>query len=190
MRLFLLNILFLLLSINLFSQSKFEIKADSSILVCSDEVLKLLANQEINEKDNPDVVLNIIRTAGGFHKKTAWCYALQYFAFEVCNTSLNPLHKTLVANNGFNYAARKGRKAKYEAKVYDLIFWKQQSSWKGHVERIIKVLNRGWVITIGGNTSKDNSNIRNGGGVYFKKRNILSPLSRILQVRGLIGFYQ
>jgi hypothetical protein len=180
--------LIFLSSISLFSQSKFEIKGDSSILVCSDEVLKLLANQEINEKDDPDMVLNIIRTAGGIHKNTAWCYALQFFAFEVCNTSLNPLHKTLVANNGFNYAAKKGRKVKYEVKLFDLIFWKKQSSWQGHTERVIKVLNRNWVITIGGNTSKDNSNIRNGGGVYFKQRNLNAPLSRLLLVRGIIGF--
>ena len=86
----------------------------------------------------------------------------------------------------YNDAIKRGKKTKYIAKKHDLIIWKKSNSWQGHIERVHKILPKGWVETIGFNSSKtiDNKKIE---GVFIQKRNILHPLGR-LKIRGLIGF--
>jgi len=188
MRLFLIKILLLFNIVFCFSQAKYVLNTNLKLLECSEDVLTILANMEINERDNPDIVFEIIKSVGYNNRNAQWCAALQYFAFYCCDSIFIPLPKTLVANNMYNFAKINGIKAIYKAEQYDLLVWKKVNSWQGHIERIYKVLDKKNVITIGGNTSKDNSNERNGGGVYYKKRNILAPISRLLLVRGLIGF--
>jgi hypothetical protein len=85
----------------------------------------------------------------------------------------------------FNYLVSKGDKVKYKAAIDDFIYWKQKHRGNGHVERIVAILSKVNVQTIGANTGSGNQ--REGDGVYYKKRNIRHPLSRLLLVRGLIG---
>ena len=85
----------------------------------------------------------------------------------------------------FNKAKQVGKKVSYKPQKNDLLFWIVTTT--GHVERIDSVLKGGWVKTIGFNTSSGTGNQRDGEGVYLRKRNIYSPLSR-MRVRGIIGF--
>ena len=89
----------------------------------------------------------------------------------------------------YNAAKKKGVLSEYIPEVNDLIVWKDKWSSSGHIERIVAVLDNGWVITVGFNTSNGlKGSQANGNGVYYRKRNLYHPLTRILIVRGLIGF--
>jgi len=180
-------ILFLALQINVSGQNKYNLNCDSSILYCSEKILIDFAEQGINERENKDIIFEFIKKSGGNNINDAWCYALQYYSFFKCS-NINIIPRSLVANSVFNYALKNGKKAKYEAARHDLIVWKKYNSWKGHIERIIRVINKNLVITIGGNTSKYKGSNSNGDGIFYKQRNIRSALSRYLLIRGLIGF--
>ena len=86
------------------------------------------------------------------------------------------------------FAKRNGEKVKYEPQVNDLIVWKHSNNWTGHVERVIEVLDKGNVRTVGANTNNGKSGSqREGNGIFIRKRNVKHILGR-LKVRGLVGF--
>jgi len=118
-----------------------------------------------------------------------YCQAGQYYCYYMAylELGLNPLNHPVprngLANSTFDYAKRIGkRNKKYFAKNNDFIVWKAIDSPFGHIERIYKTHKAGWVETIG-------FNVRVGGkeGVFIVKRNIYFPLSRIKQIRGIVG---
>jgi hypothetical protein len=86
----------------------------------------------------------------------------------------------------YNKAVTNGKRSVPEPQKHDLVVWRLPRSWKGHIERVIKTEEAGWIQTIGFNVSKY-LNGRKKEGVFKKRRNIYHPLGRML-VRGLIGF--
>jgi hypothetical protein len=89
-----------------------------------------------------------------------------------------------LAQSSYNYAKKVGVKTAYKAQVGDLIVWKRGNTSKGHIGRIVETGEMGCVITIEGNTTNGSGR----EGIYKKKRNIKHPISRILQIKGLVGF--
>jgi hypothetical protein len=59
--------------------------------------------------------------------------------------------------------------------------WKYEQGTYG---RIVEIRKMGWVITIEGNTA----NGKGKEGIFIKKRNVSHPISRILQIKGLVGY--
>lgn len=130
----------------------------------------------------------------GLKKGNPYCSAGQYWCFMVAATALGvpsdsiPVPRTAVANAMFNFAKQNGKRAEYVTDKHFLIVWRENGSYRGHIERIIKTGKAGWVTTVGFNTSKSQGNQSDGEGVYIKKRNIYHPLGR-MKIRGIIGFY-
>jgi len=124
--------------------------------------------------------------------KQPYCQMLQWWAFYVNAKSYNdiPLPKNAKAISSYNYAKKNGTATLYYAQKGDLIVFRNQGKTTGHTECIDSVSVNGWVFTIAGNTSNGKTgNQREGNGVYYRSRNIKHPLSRILLVYGIVGFY-
>jgi len=130
----------------------------------------------------------------GLKKGNPYCAAGQYWCFMVAADALGMLYDSIpiprsgVANAVFNFAMQKGKRAEYVADKHFLIVWRENASYRGHIERIIATGKAGWVTTVGFNTSSANGNQADGEGVFVRKRNIYHPLGR-LKIRGIIGFY-
>lgn len=76
----------------------------------------------------------------------------------------------------------------YTPERFDLIIWNMQGTSSGHIERIVLTGKAGWVTTVGFNTSSGISGSqRDGGGVYYRKRNLNHVLGR-MQIKGLVGW--
>lgn len=60
--------------------------------------------------------------------------------------------------------------------VGSLILWRRWSegkpTWQGHIGIVVDIVSSDVVQTIEGNTSSDNSNERDGDGVFLKNRNL------------------
>jgi len=185
------NLLISLLILNgiSYGQVRYEVLADSCILIHSEQVAYWQVGV-VEQKPNDSPEIRKYLQSVGINKPASYCAAGQYYCFYIASKNLYksiPIPKTAVANNIFNYGKKNGTKTIYEAKRHDLIVWRKRNSWQGHVERIIRVEKAGWVYTIGFNTSSGKGNQRDGEGVYIRKRNIKHPLGR-LQIRGLYGF--
>lgn len=121
-----------------------------------------------------------------------YCAAGQYWAFVIACNELGlsiseiPLCRTGSSQLMFTDAMKHGKKTKAKPQIGDLPVWRVGHTNSGHVERIIALGKGGWFTTIAFNTSPDNSNPRNGDGVYIKKRNPNHILGR-LSFRGFIG---
>ena len=171
------------------SQNKYvlETKTDALPLVIK------RAYQQIGVSRGDSIVLGYLKTTG-LESYNNWCAAGIVWSFtkgfadynSLFNTNiLIPIEPSAVANRHYNYARENGKNVYYESEIYDLIVWRQVNSWQGHIEIVIQVRERGWVTTIGFNTSSNDT--RQGGFVEIKGRHIHNPLGR-LQVRGLVGF--
>jgi hypothetical protein len=128
----------------------------------------------------------------GLKTGSPYCAAGQYYCFlegakrkNISKDSI-PIIKSALCLEIYNDAKKRGYKTKYVPKKYDLIVWKRSNSWQGHIERVHNVLPKGWVETIGFNSSKT-INGKKQEGVFLQKRNILHPLGR-LKIKGLVGF--
>lgn len=125
----------------------------------------------------------------GLKKGNPYCLAGQYWTFKEAVDSLGldykniPIPKTGLVYNIFHYAEKYGKVAEYSPTKHSFLIWIYPNKKKGHIERIIEVGKAGWVKTIAFNTAKDNSNSRDGEGVYIKNRNIYSPLGRLNIIR-------
>lgn len=123
---------------------------------------------------------------------TPYCAAGLYWSFLQACHQMNmpkdsiPIPKTMLANGIYNYAKKRGRKAKVKVEVDDLIVWKRRASYRGHIERIISVGTGGNVRTIAFNSSQTIKGKRLEG-VFIKNRNINKPLAK-MRIRGFIGF--
>ena len=128
----------------------------------------------------------------GLKEGNPYCAAGQYYCFLEGANRINvskdsiPIIKSALCRVIYNDAKRRGVKTKYIARKHDLIVWRCPNSWRGHIERVHRVLPNGWVETIAFNSSK-NINGKKIEGVFFQKRNILHPLGR-LKIKGLVGF--
>lgn len=123
----------------------------------------------------------------GLPEGYSYCLAGQYYCFEEAAklTGLqNPLPKTGLVMGLWNWAKKNGKIRKGYPERHDLICWQKGKSIFGHIGRIIEVQKKGWVKTIEFNTGSD---IREGDGVYIRKRNLFQPLQR-MKIKGLIGW--
>lgn len=125
----------------------------------------------------------------GLPSGTQYCAAGQYYCFLVAanySPEKVPIAKTALAQGVYNDAKRRGSKVHYQPQVHDLVVWRNGNSSKGHIERIYKVEDGGWVNTIAFNSSRK-VNGRVQEGVFLKRRNLLHPMGRLI-VKGLVGF--
>jgi len=174
----------------LFSQVKYELHCNKELLSKSHELaLSQVGVKEATGKNDGKQVEKYLASVN-LSKGNPYCAAGQYWCFKEgarllkLDEFLIPIYKTGSTYLMFN-KAKLGRKVRYKPKKNDLLFWIVTTT--GHVERIDSVMKGGWVRTIGFNTSSGKGNQREGEGVYLRKRNIYSPLSR-MKVRGLIGW--
>jgi len=122
-----------------------------------------------------------------------YCQMLQYWAFWVnANDKKDvPIPKSALAISSYYYAKKNGIQTDYEGFKGDLIIWRKTGTSNGHIECIVFIFDdRGNVRTIAGNTSNGKTGSqREGNGNFKRNRNIKHPLSRLLQIKGLVGFY-
>lgn len=179
-------ILTLLFSMCLMAQTKYVIPADIKTLEESRAFLKEYTKNKVTEESAPKLIREMLYSVGVIDKNAHWCAALQYYAFRITGRK-SPIKRTGLANGIYDDAEKRGEKSSYRPEVDDLIVWKFPNKRTGHIGRIVQVLKAGWVFTIEGNTTSNNKNVRTGGGVFEKRRNIYHPIAK-MQVRGLIGF--
>ncbi len=125
-------------------------------------------------------------------KNQPYCQMLQYWAFFINAKSYKdvPIKKSAMAISSCYYAKKQGVQTKYGAYRGDLIVWRKGNTSNGHIECVDTLKRNGWVVTIAGNTSNGKKeNQREGNGIFNRDRNIKHPLSRILLIKGLVGFY-
>lgn len=191
-------LLIYILTLFSFSQEKYLINTTSEQLLSSEVYLSsVIGTIELTGKNDGAIIEEIISTGGGL-KGYPYCYYYQYWAFEMatrdlnkqsCKVYKNPLVKSGSSQAIFNFAKKINKKTEYKVKKHDFIVWKNSNSWAGHIERVKEVLGGGNVTTYAGNTSNGLSGSqREGNGIFIRKRNIFHPLSRLLKLRGLVGY--
>lgn len=192
------HLLFILLfPLVLVSQERYALKSDSLILLLSEEFASSVVGVVELTGNNDGTSIEEMQRVGGGRKGEPYCYYYQYWAFwkakyhldNECRKFEIPIPKGGLAQLPFNYAKKHGQKTDYFAEKHDLIVWKKANSWSGHIERVKEVLTGGWVRTYAGNTSNGLAGSqREGNGIFIRKRNIKHPLSRILLIRGIVGY--
>lgn len=180
------------------SESNAQVRYD---LYCNNRLLKkseqiMLTQVGIIEKTNRnDGEVEKYLHCIGSKRGQPYCAAGQYWCFAQAAKELNlskekiPIPATGLVYNIYKFAQKYGRRKKYVPEKHCLIIWQYPNKRRGHIERIIKVENGGWVETVGFNTSADKqSSQRDGQGVFKKRRNIFHPLQR-MEIKCLLGFY-
>ncbi len=182
-------ILCVLVFSELSSQHKYSIECNKELLWASLDSCKSQVGI-IEKKNNSGKVEKYLKL---FNLKNApYCAAGQYWCFYTAKNDLNlsnikiPIYKSAVASEMYFKTIAFAKKVYFKPHVNDLIFWKNRNSYNGHVERIIKVLSKTTVLTIGFNTKKIINN-KTFEGVFIRKRNIFHPIGR-KKILGIIGF--
>ena len=186
-------ILFLIPNI-IFNQTKYSLPCDKLLLqVSMDSAISQVGEMEfIGKRYNPKILLYL--SSVGLGTGQPFCTAGVYWCFSSAAAGLGlsqnfiPIIRSGMANAIFNDARMCGAKSKYSVNVHDLIVWRKNNSFHGHIERVIEVFRAGWVKTVGFNTSSEKSQALNSEkGVFFRKRNVFHALGR-MKIRGLVGF--
>ena len=182
-------LLIILLIPTLYSQTRYELKCPENLINGSYKIL--LEQVGKLETGNNRGIADIYNRSIGNPLGSPYCQAGQYYCYLTAAHKLGnpsmflPLPRNGLANSTFDNAKRKGIKTRYAARKHDFIIWKSIYNYTGHIERIVEVRKGGWVKTVGFNTGSKSED--NGEGVCYKMRNINFPLSRIKQIRGLVG---
>lgn len=122
----------------------------------------------------------------GLGKGNPYCMAGQYWCMAQVTTEPCIL-RTGHVRTFWQWALRNGSRGPYKPRVGDWICWGYTKTPSGHIERIESVQRKGWVRTVGFNTSNGtNGDQRDGGGVFYRLRNVVHPLGRMLTL-GVIG---
>lgn len=126
--------------------------------------------------------------ATGSPKESPYCYSGQYWSVLTEYGAATPILRTGLASASYYAARRKGNETLVDLpRVGDLIYWKFSKTPFGHVERVVAVGKAGWVTTVAFNTtSGTRGDQRDGGGVYYRKRNVAHPLGR-MRLLGCVG---
>lgn len=195
MKQFIIGILLILIvqSADSVAFESYELFCDEALLVESEKIA--LTQIGITEKTNRnDGEVEKYLQAVGLSKGNPYCAAGVYWCFvkaaEVLKYDANtlPIPKTGLVAKILKYAKAKGTKTKLSAREHSLLIWLNTNKRRGHIERIYRVRQAGWVDAIGFNTtSPDKSDKKEG--VCIKSRNILHPLGR-LRFAALIIFTQ
>jgi len=122
----------------------------------------------------------------GLKKGNPYCNAGLYYCFNEV-TPNPPMVKSGLAISTYNKAKAIGNKTAFIPALHDLLVWNKAGTIFGHIERIVGVGQKGWVTTVGFNTSSTDP--RNGNGVWQRKRCVFHFLGR-MQVKGLVGWRQ
>lgn len=187
-------LLLLVATVETFSVARYLIPCNKQLLMTTKD--SLISQVGVKEKTgrNDGREVEIYLRSVGLVKGNPYCAAGQYWCFYSSAKDLGltfksiPIYRTGSTVNMFNEAMKNGQKSNSYPMIDDLMFWRRPNEWRGHVERIIKVKNAGWVVTVGFNTSSGDSGTQDdGGGVYKRKRNVHHVLGRMV-VRGFIGF--
>lgn len=184
-------IITVILNSALHGQSKYELFGNSELLDSSRSIL--YSQLGIKESGFNRGEVEKYQKVVGIPIGSAYCAAGQYWCFYTASINLFntadsvPIKRTGLANGIYDDAKRRGKKVKYNAKIDDLLVWRKKGTNNGHIERIIELKQKGWVTTIGFNTSAGVGSQSNGDGVYQRRRNLKMPLGRMI-VRGLVGF--
>jgi hypothetical protein len=200
----LLIILLFLIPYSAISQSKYVIIADREVIEASYEIM-LQQVGNVEKKSNWGHPFQDYLKSVGINFPAAYCMAGQYYCVQEAakiTGKTNPLKRTGGVVDQWNYFKRAGEKVDYAPAVHNLMFWrnykrvkgKMRAQVTGHVERIILIGKKGWVRTVGFNTSRDKGTAAqerdggiNTGGVFAKDRHTANPIS-LLFVEGLGGF--
>jgi hypothetical protein len=177
--------IFILINLFFCGFIRYEIPCENKLIKLSYDIA--LSQVGISESKNNDGEVEKYLFSVGLGKGYPYCMAGQYWAFDSASRKLNkinPLLKTGSSSAQFNYLKNKGIKNKFNLNKYDLVFWRENNSWKGHVERIIEVGKVGYIRTIGFNVKHKNQE-----GVFIKTRNIFHIIGR-LKFIGAIGFHE
>lgn len=173
-----------------FAVSRFLVPSQKEMLLKSEKVMcnEVGITELTNNNDGKEIrkYLNVFNLYEGSPYCAAgiyWCYLEAHKEYPYLSV---PIIKSAVACEIFYFARKTGIESKYHPERHDLIVWKSSKSFRGHIERIIRVEKAGWVKTVGFNTSKIINNKRKEG-VFIHRRNIYHPLMR-LKILGLIGF--
>ncbi len=184
-------LIFVLISEICFSLSKYNLKCNQQLLDLSHDTM--MSQVDIIERSNKnDGEVQKYLKSVGLVGNYPYCAAGQYWCFEVSANALKlprnsiPILRNGLANAIYNHAKKVGRQVEFSPQKNDLIVWRKQNSSKGHIERVITVQKKGWITTVGFNTSSV-INKKYTEGVFIKKRNIYHIIG-LLKTRGLIGF--
>lgn len=172
--------------------ARYELKCPASLLLKSREILiEQVGTLEKSNRNDGKMVSQYLHSIG-LGEGYPYCSAGQYYCFlkatEILGIKENliPIKRTGLALEIFNHSKKFGKRTNYKAKVDDLIIWRKGLTPFGHIERIILVMDKGWVKSVGFNTSKIIGNKR-FEGVFIKKRNLCQrPFG--MTIIGLTGF--
>ena len=196
MKRILLTALILLFSVStILGQYKYEVEMDYKLINLSKDILMEQAGTVEKQNNWGGMVTKYIKSTG-LNYPIPYCGAGQYYCLYTATLDLKMDPKTQIPFNArksassvywYNRGKAIGTNVKYEPEDNCIIVWrKRNNSSKGHVERIIEVGKKGWVTTIGFNTSNGkNGSQREGGGVFIRKRHIYNPFSTLL-IKGLV----
>jgi hypothetical protein len=144
-----------------------------------------------NNDGEPEKYLKVVGLGKGWAYCAAgisWCY-YEAAKFYKKPKSFIPFPMTAGSQVVFDYAKKNGYKSSNGVESKDFFIWRKKDSFQGHIGIIDTVKEKGWVTTIEFNTSgKNDGDQREGGGVFRKKRNLIHPLSKLIYVRGFVGF--
>lgn len=191
-RLFILLFYLLYINIKIYPFERYELKCPESLLLKSKEVMMNQIGNIEKTNRNDGIAIKQYLESVGLAEGYPYCAAAQYFCFLKATELLGidkkliPIKRTGLAVEIFIHSKKCGERGKWHPQIDDLIIWRKGNSAFGHIERIISVLPKGWVKTVGFNTSKiiDNKKVE---GVFVKKRNIYHRL-HAMAIQGLTGF--
>lgn len=155
---------------------------------------KQVGVKEATGRNDGRMVKMYLRSTG-LPEGNPWCQALQYWTFDSAAKALYgqsapfwclPLTRTASTVKAWTQAVKMGVRTLVWPQDGDLVYWRVPGKYQGHVERITKVLQGGWIKTTGGNTGNGLSGSqREGDGCYKRLRNWAHPLGRMF----LVGFF-
>jgi hypothetical protein len=179
----------ILLTSAICSQTKYQLECEPYLLKASGETLIYQIGIREKTGNNDGYKIEQYLKSVGLSKGNPYCAAGQYWCYWVnaLNKSDIPFPASGLANNVFFYAQKVGVRVPYKPEVNDLMCWNIKGKVTGHQERIIKVLQSGFVETVGFNTGNGKSGSqREGNGVLKRIRHIFNPVGLMLMNR-LVG---
>jgi len=172
---------------------RYTVECDDKLLDYSNQIMiSQLGVVEKSNKNDGEVAKYL--TLFGLGEGYAYCAAAQYYCFYQAAKTIGfdedkiPVFKSALALKMF---AETRKKAIFEEKLtelkkHDLIFWRRRNTPFGHTERVVEVVSKMKVITIGFNVKPDKQSTQNQG-VHLKKRIFKHPIGN-LSLYGAIGF--
>lgn len=181
-----LILIFLLTLSNASGFSKIMLYCDEALLIESENV----ALEEIRAFDHQfqskryKYLISV-----GLKGEYAFCAAAQYYCFAEACSRLNisitqiPIIKSGAVSRIFEESKKSGSGTHAPISRHSLVIWRYPKCCRGHIERVLNVLENGWVRTLAFNT--DCNGTKNSACI--KLRNTRHPLGRMM-LKGIIIF--